>query len=161
MKTLTIFRHAKSSWKYDVDDIERPLKKRGIADAKLICKELKAIDFKPDYIVCSPARRTLQTSRIFFKTLNINSKTLTINNNLYDFSGASVINVIKSIDDSYNNILIFGHNYALTNIVNTYGDVYIENVPTSGIVSIEFDITSWNDLKTGKTIKKLFPKDLK
>ncbi|AXT20184.1 histidine phosphatase family protein [Flavobacteriaceae bacterium AU392] len=161
MKTLTIFRHAKSSWKYDVEDIERPLKKRGITDARLVCKELKAIDFAPDYVACSPARRTLQTSRIFFKILNINSKALTINNSLYDFSGTSVINVIKSIDDSYNDILIFGHNYALTNIVNTYGDIYIENVPTSGIVSIEFDITSWGDLKTGKTIKKLFPRDLK
>ena len=33
MKTLYIVRHAKSSWEYDsIEDIDRPLKKRGIKD---------------------------------------------------------------------------------------------------------------------------------
>ena len=30
MKRLFIIRHAKSSWKYSVSDLNRPLKKRGI-----------------------------------------------------------------------------------------------------------------------------------
>ncbi|MDG2194493.1 MAG: histidine phosphatase family protein, partial [Polaribacter sp.] len=41
MKTLYIVRHAKSSWKYDdVNDIDRPLKERGIKDAHLVSKFL-------------------------------------------------------------------------------------------------------------------------
>jgi phosphohistidine phosphatase len=42
MKILYIVRHAKSSWEYDgINDIDRPLKKRGIEDAYLISKVLQ------------------------------------------------------------------------------------------------------------------------
>ncbi len=41
MKTLYIVRHAKSSWAYKgIEDIDRPLKKRGIKDAHLMSKFL-------------------------------------------------------------------------------------------------------------------------
>ena len=57
--------------------------------------------------------------------------------------------------------MLFGHNYAITAFVNTYGDKYIDNVPTSGLVAIEFDMDHWNELKPGKTLITLFPRDLK
>jgi phosphohistidine phosphatase len=47
----------------------------------------------------------------------------------------------------------FGHNAAITNFVNIFGDVSIENVPTSGFVSIEFDTENWIEIKKGKTKK--------
>ena len=80
---------------------------------------------------------------------------------LYDFSGESLVRVIKSCDDIINTLMVFGHNHALTDFVNTFGDKYIDNVPTSGLVIIEFDIDNWKDLKPGKTFYTLFPRDLK
>jgi phosphohistidine phosphatase len=56
--------------------------------------------------------------------------------------------------------MIFGHNHAFTSIVNTFGNSYIENVPTSGLVMLEFNINNWQDLTHGKTALILFPKDL-
>ena len=56
---------------------------------------------------------------------------------------------------------MFGHYHAITNFVNTYGNQYIENVPTCGVVIIKFDITNWNDLNQGETTQTIFPKDLK
>jgi hypothetical protein len=50
---------------------------------------------------------------------------------------------------------------AITNFVNKFGDVFIENVPTSGFVSLQFDADSWNAINKGKTHKTIFPKDLK
>jgi len=47
MKTLYIVRHAKSSWDYEgIEDIDRPLKKRGIKDAHLMSKilSIKSLD---------------------------------------------------------------------------------------------------------------------
>jgi phosphohistidine phosphatase len=52
----------------------------------------------------------------------------------------------------------FGHNAAITNFVNIFGDVSIENVPTSGFVSIEFDTENWIEIKKGKTKKIIVPK---
>ena len=38
---------------------------------------------------------------------------------------------VKQLDDNLIKVLIFGHNYALTNIVNSLGTIAIDNVPTS------------------------------
>jgi phosphohistidine phosphatase len=83
------------------------------------------------------------------------------NHELYDFSGENLIKVLKSVDNSINNLMVFGHNHAITHFVNTYGDTFIDNVPTCGVVIIEFDIENWKNLKSGKTTKTLFPRDLK
>ena len=162
MKYLTFFRHAKSSWKYDVSDHERPLKPRGFKDACLVSEQLNNENFTVDLIVSSSAKRALTTCHIFMDELKLtNTDTMKITNELYDFSGSQVVNYIKSLDNKHINVLIFGHNYAFTSIVNTYGDQYIDNLPTSGVVSIAFDINNWEEIKEGKTIRTLFPKDLK
>jgi phosphohistidine phosphatase len=70
MKTLFIVRHAKSSWTYKgIEDIDRPLKKRGIKDAHLMSKFLCKKIEKPDVFVTSSANRALHTAIIFVKNL--------------------------------------------------------------------------------------------
>ena len=41
------------------------------------------------------------------------------------------------------------------------GNKIIDNVPTCGVVILEFNIDRWEDLNKGTTLKTLFPKDLK
>ena len=66
MKTLYIVRHAKSSWKYEgVDDIDRPLKERGIKDAHFLSKHLSKKIKRPDVFLSSSANRALHTAVIF------------------------------------------------------------------------------------------------
>ncbi|MFY0714484.1 histidine phosphatase family protein [Seonamhaeicola sp. NFXS20] len=161
MKTLIIVRHAKSSWEYNVIDHERPLKKRGVNDALIVSHFLKGKIKKIDKVLSSDALRTKLTANIFLENLNIHQNILEFNHNLYDFEGSDLLQVIKSNKASINNLMIFGHNHALTNFVNTYGSEYIDNVPTSGVVVIEFDIKTWPDLKKGKTTLKVFPRHLK
>jgi phosphohistidine phosphatase len=57
--------------------------------------------------------------------------------------------------------MIFGHNYAFTSIVNRFGSTFIDNLPTCGLVWIQFDINSWKEIKTGITKLVIKPKDLK
>ncbi|MNE34705.1 hypothetical protein D3C80_1284360 [compost metagenome] len=68
---------------------------------------------------------------------------------------------IKSCDNSFESVILFGHNAAITNFVNKFGDVFIDNVPTSGFVSLQFEADSWGKITKGKTKKIIFPKDLK
>ena len=161
MKKLTLIRHAKSSWTHNLEDHKRPLKKRGIKDANLISNCLRPKFLQPDFVFSSDAERAKQTAQIFVKNLEIDSAIFQLKNELYDFSGYQLINVIKSCDNSISNLLLFGHNHAITAFVNTYGSKNIDNVPTCGLVSIDFNIDKWDDLKQGTTIKTLFPRDLK
>ena len=161
MKTITIVRHAKSSWKYDVSDIERPLKNRGIADVITVSEDFKRKYSHPEVVFSSPAKRAFDTCNIFLEKIDFSYKNLHISSQLYDFSGNNLIDFIKSLDDDFNNVMIFGHNHAMTHFVNTYGDNYIDNLPTSGLAIFEFDIDNWKDLKPGKTIEIIIPKNLR
>jgi phosphohistidine phosphatase len=161
MKNIVLVRHAKSSWEHAISDDKRPLSKRGITDSHLVSQEFKNHLFKPDAIYSSPATRALTTCKLFLKNLEISDNLLTVSNQLYDFGGENVMKFIKSLDNQQNNVIIFGHNYAFTSISNRFGDVYIENVPTCGLVWITFDVDSWNTIHKGKTKLIITPKELK
>lgn len=160
MKKIILVRHAKSSWEYDVIDHERPLNDRGISDAEMVSKALKNNAINVDLILSSNSVRTTATSNIFISNLNLHDTNIRYDYDLYDFAGSNLIQVIKACDDSVNCLMLFGHNHAITAFVNTFGNKYIDNVPTCGVVIIEFSITSWKDLNKGKTLKTLFPRDL-
>lgn len=160
MKKLIIVRHGKSSWKHDVSDIERPLKKRGIADVISVSTEYKALGLNPEVVFSSPAKRALETCNIFLKNADFSYENVSISPEIYDFGGHNLIGFVKSLDDKFKHVMIFGHNYAMTYFINTYGNKPMDNLSTSGLAIIEFDINTWKDLKPGKTIKILLPKDL-
>tara|TARA_R110000868_G_scaffold212968_5_gene462860 strand:- start:152 stop:640 length:489 start_codon:yes stop_codon:yes gene_type:complete len=161
LKKLILVRHAKSSWEHDVTDHQRPLKRRGLKDANLVSKSFNSKGLTADLVISSDAIRAKTTAEIFISNLNIEENIVKFNHDLYDFSGTDLIRIIKSCDDTIYTLMLFGHNYAITAFVNTYGDKYIDNVPTSGLVAIEFDMDHWNELKPGKTLITLFPRDLK
>ena len=159
MKKLILIRHAKSSWKYNVSDMDRPLKQRGISDAGIISQEFKKLDLAIDFIYSSPANRALSTCKIFQKCIYHPESMLSITEDLYDFGGERVLEFIKSIDNKLNSVMLFGHNHAFTSLVNILGDKIIDNLPTSGLVIIDFNVDSWEYVKFGQTKKIMFPKD--
>ncbi|NNC50254.1 MAG: histidine phosphatase family protein [Flaviramulus sp.] len=160
MRKLILVRHAKSSWKHNVIDHERPLNARGEKDAELVSKYLKG-SFNPDLILSSNAVRARTTAKVFVKNHGFSGDFFKLNPDLYDFSGSNLLEVIKSCPKNVKELLIFGHNHAITWFVNTYGNLYIENVPTCGVTIIDFNIESWDALKQGSTVKTVFPRDLK
>ncbi len=161
MKTLYIVRHAKSSWEFDVSDENRPLNKRGVKDAELVGKELKTLIKTVDKILCSPAVRAHSTAKIIVDQLDVSDDIFSLEPDLYDFGGHKVVDVIKNCGDEINTLMIFGHNHAFTSIANLYGSEAIDNLPTAGVVGIEFDCNKWNDINVGKTLLTIFPKSLK
>ncbi len=161
MKRLILVRHAKSSWNYEVGDKDRPLKERGINDAYLVANHLSKKGYNIEAVFSSPANRALHTCIIFLRTLGVDFNVLTVTNNLYDFSGGSVLNFIKSLDNSLQTVMIFGHNHAFTSVANQLGNEYIDNVTTSGTVVIDFDEDNWENITKGKTNQIIFPKHLK
>ena len=80
---------------------------------------------------------------------------------LYDFAGQKVIKFIRNLPNEISNIMLFGHNYAFTSLVNALGNKYIDNLPTTGLVLIEFDSDSWKDLSKGNSKLIIFPKALR
>ncbi|MDH7445680.1 SixA phosphatase family protein [Aquimarina sp. 2201CG14-23] len=161
MKTLYIIRHAKSSWEFDVDDHKRPLNNRGLRDADLIGKKLKTIVKSVDKILSSDAERAKTTAKIILDNLDFDDSIFSLEPKLYDFNGHQVMEVIKGCSDEINTLMIFGHNHAFTSIANLYGNKVIDNLPTAGLVGIEFEVNDWKSISVGNTFLTLFPKELR
>lgn len=161
MKTLYLVRHAKSSWDYDVDDRQRPLNRRGEADIVLVSQYVASHFAVPDMMISSDAKRALTTALQFKKAFGFSDADFFTNADMYDFSGGNVQSVIENCNDDVEILMLFGHNNALTNLTNKYGNKYIDNIPTCGFVKIEWDTNSWKKIAKGKTVATVFPRDLK
>lgn len=161
MKNLILVRHAKSSWDEPVSDKERKLTERGENDAALV--SLKLVDFLNDNFVLfsSTARRAVETATIFASNFSFPLNEIIFKEDLYTFDENQLEKTIKSLNNDFENVILFGHNAAITNFVNKFGDRFIENVPTSGLVWIKFDGVDWKLIKKGKVKKVVFPRDLK
>ncbi|WBL24428.1 SixA phosphatase family protein [Zunongwangia sp. HGR-M22] len=166
MKRLIIVRHGKSSWKHDVEDLERPLKKRAYKDAEVVLSV-----FKPYYdqnvnkakatFWSSHAVRAHETAKIFKDKLAVDNKDFEVIESLYTFNYSRLKKVIQNAPDSTETLIIFSHNPAVTSFVNHAGHATYDNIPTTGLCVIEFNKDSWQSISSGKTLLTLFPKNLR
>lgn len=161
MKNLILIRHAKSSWEAPQNDFDRPLTKRGISDAHLISEHVISYLPKSFIMRSSAAKRATDTAIIFAQNFLIPLESIQVDENLYTFDEKSLEQYIRNLNNDYESVILFGHNEAITNFVNKFGNIFIENVTTSGFVSLAFDSAQWSDISRGQTKKVLFPRDLK
>lgn len=161
MKQLMLVRHAKSSWDAPLRDFDRPLTSKGIHDAHMVSSDLSKHIPKMYLLWSSPAKRAAETAVIFAQNLSYPVDNIDFKEELYTFDGKKLEEIIKSCPDDYDNLIVFGHNEAITNFVNKFGNIFVDNVSTSGFVKIIFENTSWNNIENGITKKVIFPRDLK
>lgn len=161
MKNLILIRHAKSSWNAPVHDKNRSLANRGVKDAHLVSANILKHLPKTFIIWSSTAKRAAETAIIFAQNMFCPIESIIFKDELYTFDEEHLEKMVKSCSNEYENMILFGHNEAITNFVNKFGDVSIDNVPTSGLVSINFDSDDWEAINNGKTQKVIFPRDLK
>jgi phosphohistidine phosphatase len=152
MKNLILIRHAKSSWKENnISDFKRPLNKRGERDAPFMGKLLKNKNIIPDLVISSPAVRAHQTAEIICEEAGIEKNKLHFDEDIYHANHDDILEVINSVEDDVNTLMIFGHNPGLTNLSNYLTGEYIDNIPTTGMVSLSF-AGNWPELK-GKSCR--------
>lgn len=161
MKKLVLVRHAKSSWDNpEWSDFERPLNKRGIRDAGILCSTLKEKNLSPKLILSSPANRALTTAQMFAETLNYPVGDIRQDYGIYEKGAHYILNLINKLPADIDNVFIFGHNPDITSMASFFSGEYFDNVPTCGIIGLQFDIESWEeaDSDLGKIIFFEYPK---
>ena len=160
MKKLYLIRHAKSDWSDPgKDDFDRGLNKRGKRSIPLMAKALKEKRIMPDLILSSSAKRAKKTAKGLAKALGYKGEII-FNEALYFTEPEEMIEMIRNVDDRYKSIFLVGHNPEITELSNMLTEVYIDNIPTLGIVSLAFNIEKWNEIGRGKGKMEtfIFPK---
>ncbi|MEN5386513.1 histidine phosphatase family protein [Aliarcobacter skirrowii] len=160
MRELILIRHAKSDWSNPLlDDFERPLNKRGEKNAPFMAKILKKEIQKPDLIISSPSFRTKLTLEYFLKEFEYKGEVI-FEKSIYEAPFENLLKVIKNIDNKYKTIFLIGHNPGLNDLANFLLGSFEDNIPTSGVLKIDFDTNSWKNISkdNSKLIFFKYPK---
>ena len=145
MRTLTLVRHAKSSWKdASLRDRDRPLNKRGQRDAPKMGRRIEAAGIRPSLIISSPARRAWTTAKIVAREIGYPTEFMQREDDLYLASLDRLLDVVAAQDKGFMNIMLFGHNPGFTDFANFLVPGLTHNLPTAGVVSVEIDQDDWN-----------------
>lgn len=154
MLTLTLFRHAKSSWDLaGLDDNERPLNARGMAAAPLMGAFLTEQGLKPDLVLCSTAVRTRQTLEHACTSWQPGPK-VKYERVLYLAEPDDLLERVRKAPGTAKHLMIIGHNPGLQVLaIELIGDgdpalisALSEKLPTGGVVVLTFEGKSWKDV---------------
>lgn len=129
---LLLARHAKSDHPHGVSDHDRPLSRRGVADAAAMADHLGRMGVIPSRVVTSTATRAAETARILVST---SSSPVEVEHMaaLYGAGVADVIALARSVGDD---VLIVGHQPTLSMTVEALCGAAVSMV-TASVVCIE------------------------
>ena len=150
MKQLLLVRHAKSDWgELHVDDFDRPLNKRGHRNASEMAERLVEKRTIPQLLVSSPALRALTTAKYFTEAFGYSSDGIVLEPSIYESSTSTLLKIVNNFQNQYDFIALFGHNPGLTNLAINLADFDVYNIPTCGMVLIEFPFEDWKMISNG------------
>ncbi len=171
MKTLGIWRHAKSDWNdRSARDFDRPLNGRGRKGAAIMGRHIASQPIWWERIVASPAVRVAQTIEIGAQAAKI-TPLVRWDRRIYLASSATLIDLLREQNGDPATMLIVGHNPGLEDLIfdlvpddggNPLRDIVEVKYPTAAFARLELDITNWADLQEGcgRLIELTRPRDL-
>jgi len=145
MRTVYICRHAKSSWNDPaLSDFDRPLNERGLRDAPFMAKVFHARGEAVDLLVSSTAVRAFTTARTFAKELGVPEADIVQEDRLYHATVPTLVAYLNGLPPRVQRVMLFGHNPGLTEAVEYLCSSDIGNLPTCGMVRIDFPGDDWS-----------------
>lgn len=168
MLTVSLFRHAKSSWADPaLEDFDRPLASRGLKAAPAM-GAFMARKVRPDLVLCSPARRTRETLDLVAGLIG-DPRTL-FPADLYLHSPETLLACIQAIEGPVRHVMVVGHNPGLHTLAlaltrsrhSADAKALSAKFPTAGLAVITLPAESWRDIRagTGRLILFMTPKRL-
>jgi phosphohistidine phosphatase len=167
MKTLLILRHAKSSWKDDtLPDHDRPLNKRGKADAPRMGKLLRDEDLLPDLILSSDAHRARATAELVAEEIHYEGE-IAFLRDLYAAEPEAYLDALKRLGGEAACVMVVGHNPGLEELLQELTGEY-QPLPTAALAQVSLPMSHWSELVAdleaagmqGKLVNLWNPKDL-
>ena len=163
MKTIYIVRHAKSSWgDFSISDHERTLTQVGVNKTKKVIDFFNKNNVKPSVIICSSAIRAVETAKLIAQGINYDVNQIITNASLYHADVNDIYNELFGVDNKLNSAMIIAHNPTLTDFANEFAVPVIDNLPTTGVICVEFETDNWHEITNAKYKVKfvVFPRML-
>jgi len=112
-KTLYLVRHAKSDWEDPgLADRDRPLAARGRKAASTLAGHIERSGISPALVLCSPARRTMDTLRLISGSFRDPVEIL-VEDELYGASMGELLRRLRKVPAPTPSVMLIGHNPAI------------------------------------------------
>lgn len=169
MKSLTLLRHAKSSWNDPVArDFDRPLNPRGRRAARTVGRQMCAEALAFDAIMASPACRVIETLEEVGQACPLGAAVY--DQRIYLAATATLLEIIHETSDDARRLLLVGHNPGLENLALLLaradgsalrGELELK-YPTGTLAEIQFPVERWADVEeeSGSLVRFIRPRDL-
>jgi phosphohistidine phosphatase len=169
VKTLTLLRHAKSSWDDPVQrDFDRPLNAKGLRAARTMGAFMAREGMRFDHVVASPAVRVTETLDGLWEGYGRALKPVW-DRRIYLASCMTLLDVVHDTPADAENLLLVGHNPGLEDLVlmltpdngDATRDTLEEKFPTAAVAVLGFE-GGWPDLvaRGARLTKFTRPRDL-
>ena len=126
-----------------------------------MAKRLVDSGIRPSLILSSTALRAWSTAKIFAREINYPAEFLQRDSKLYLASRKTLLDVVSSQENGFNNIVIVGHNPGLTDFAEYLVPGTTDNLPTCGFLTVSIDTDDWNvgDARKIELVAYDFPKN--
>lgn len=171
MKTLALFRHAKSDWSdARARDFDRPINARGVRGALAMGEHIRSTGRKFDRMIASPAVRVTETIEQASKAWG-HSFAVEWDRRIYLASSATLLDLLRDIEGDPQSVLMVGHNPGLEDLIfdlvpddgsNPLRDIVEQKFPTATYAVLELDVERWSDVSEGcaRLVELKRPRDL-
>ncbi len=149
MKTILLFRHAKSDWTAEAADAERPLAERGHKAAAKMGRLITAAGCMPERALISSAVRTRETARLaaeagFWKSTD------RVTDALYEATPQAVLAEIQAEPDAASTLVVIGHEPTTSGLAALLVGGGTFEVKTASVLRIDVPVVRWADVTAGR-----------
>ncbi|HEY8216922.1 MAG TPA: histidine phosphatase family protein [Acidimicrobiia bacterium] len=170
MKLLYLLRHAKSSWSDpDLRDLDRPLAPRGRRATAALAGHLRRADIQPALVLCSPARRTIETFERIASAFDT-EVTLLVDDELYGSSAEELMHRLRDLPETLSSVMVIGHNPVLQTLAVLLAgggepsalERLRAKLPTGALATLAIPDDSWRAIEPGRArlVGFVTPKEL-
>jgi phosphohistidine phosphatase len=149
VRRLTLIRHANAEWKNaSIPDFDRPLNKRGLAEAEALAKILLEEKLVPDLLLASPARRTQQSSEAIVRKLELTAHRVKSVETLYLAPLEDILTLVHATGPKVQHLAIVGHNPGLSELAMHLAPETSDfaGLTTGAACSLTFTARAWTHL---------------
>ncbi|MDX5346315.1 MAG: histidine phosphatase family protein [Hymenobacteraceae bacterium] len=142
-------------------DFDRTLTKKGEEQAALAGKWLKEQQITIHCLLCSPAQRTKTTASFIINELGYLPDRVVYDEHIYRARATELLNVLSQQDNAWQNILLIGHNPAISELASMLAGHDMGYFTPGSILQINLELEKWEEIlyETGKVAAKKFNND--
>jgi phosphohistidine phosphatase len=148
---LYLLRHAQSADKQiGQTDKERALTPTGLKEAKAVGFFFKEKSLIPELIITSSALRAKSTTQILTEMLMDNSDKIVIDDELYEATLSTYLQLITKVGNHVSGVLIVGHNPVITLFADFMTNQQ-NNFRPAEVLVLKSEAQSWSTIRKGNT----------